>query len=149
MTSFIRISKKWQDEDVLQVRIKVSDGASTFVNSAFVSLDWFANTADALERFGRQVHGGLYDLQAGTPGPEYADGSTVVRFHWYRPTQLFISTRQESDFFEFKGHQVAGAATMFLRTEPGFLDRFTAELRAANGTLDGEATLECIPLQGV
>ena len=68
-------------------------------NSAYVSPDWFAETADALERFGRQVHGGLYDLDAGTPGPEFADGATVARFHWYRPTQLFISTQQESDFF--------------------------------------------------
>ena len=149
MNPHIRIAKRWQDDDVLQVQVEVCDGSSIFANAAYVSLDWFADIADALERFGTQVYGGLYDLTAGTSGPEFAEGAIVARFHWYRPTQLFISTRQESDFFEFKGNEVASTATMFLRTEPGLLDRFTAQLRAASGRQDGEATLECIPLDGV
>src|SRR5215212_6988839 len=108
MTSYLRVSTKWSDDDVLQLQIGVSDGDSTFVNSAYVALDWFAEVADALERFSRQVYGGLYDLTAGTRGPEFADGALVARFHWYKPTRLLISTWQEADYFSFKGTEVAG-----------------------------------------
>jgi hypothetical protein len=146
MTSFIRIAINWSDEDVWQLRLEVSDGASTFVNSAYVSPEWFGDTADALERFGKQVYGGLYDMKAGAAGPEFADGAFVARFHWYKPTEPFISTWQESGFVEFKGHHVASEANLFLRTEPVLLDRFTAELRAASPGRDSVATLQCIPL---
>ncbi|MGH9718971.1 MAG: hypothetical protein ACRD8O_02070 [Bryobacteraceae bacterium] len=149
MATFIRISPDWSDEDVLQLRIEVSDGASTFVSSAYVSPDWFGETADALERFGKQVYGGLYDMEAGTPGPEFAGGSFLARFHWYKPTGLFISARHESDFFDFKGHQVANEAKLFLRTEPALLDRFIAELRAVGPSRGSVVTLTCIPLDGV
>jgi len=145
---FIRISTTWSDDDALQLQFEVFDGASTSVNSAYAPLDWFSAAANALERFGQQIHGGLHDLEAGTPGPEFAGGAFVARFHWYKPTALFISTRQQSDFFEFKGNQVAREATMFLRTEPGLLDHFVANLRAAGTRQRSDAMLECVRLGG-
>ena len=146
MLSFIRVSRKRSDDDVMQLQFEVCDGASTVINSAYAGLDWFANLAVALESFGRQVYGGLYDMEAGTPGPAFADGAFVARFHWFKPTDLLISTRQQSEFFEFKGNQVAREATLFLRTEPALLDRFIAELRAAHDGRQPEATLGCIPV---
>jgi hypothetical protein len=148
MLSFIRISNEWSDNDVLQLRFEVCDGESTFINSAYASLDWFRNVAGALEGFGKQVYGGLYDMEAGTPGPEFADGAFVGRFHWFKPTELFISTRQQSDFFTFKDNRVAREATLFLRTEPALLDRFIVELRAAHDQRQPQATLGCVPLHG-
>jgi hypothetical protein len=145
----IRISSTWSDEDVLQLQFEVSDGASTFVCSTYVAPDWYAETATALERFGKQVYGGLYDMQAGTAGPEFAEGAFDARFHWYKPTELFISTRQESGFFDFKGLHVASEGRLFLRTEPALLDRFVAELRAASPSDRSVATLACIALHGV
>src|SRR3712207_4452202 len=118
MTHSIRIATIWSDDDVRQLRIEVCDGASTVVSSAYVAPDWFSEAAEALDRFGKQVYGGLYDLEAGRPGPEFADGAFLARLHWYRPTELCISTRQESDYFEFKGRQVASMARLFLRTQP-------------------------------
>ena len=144
----IRIATRWSDEDVLQFRCEVSDGACTFVNSAYASLDWYLESVAALENFVGQIYGGIYDLEAGTPGPEFADGAFLARFHWYSPSRLYISTRQESDHFEFKGAQVVSTAKLFLRTEPALLDRFISELRATGAGERQQATLECIPLAG-
>jgi hypothetical protein len=144
----IRIATRRSDEDVLQLRCEVSDGASTFVNSAYASLEWYSDAAVALENFGGQIYGGIYDLEAGTPGPEFAEGAFQARFHWYTPSRLYISTRQESDYFDFKGTQVVSAAKLFLRTEPALLDRFITELREAGAGQRQEATLECVPLAG-
>lgn len=145
----IRISSSGADQGVLRLRIEVRDGSSTFVNGAYVSDDWFAEEADALERFGKQIYGGIYDLEAGSSGPEFAEGALRARFHWFTPTRLYISTWQESDYFECKGRQVASECRLFLRTEPALLDRFTAELRAASSTQPSTATLECVTLNGI
>lgn len=144
----IRIATRWSDEDVLQLRCEVSDGASTFVNSAYASLDWYVESAAALQNLGGQIYGGIYDLVAGTPGPEFAGGAFLARFHWHTPSRLYISTRQESDHFEFKDAHVVSTAKLFLRTEPALLDRFISELRATGAGQREEATLECVPLDG-
>ena len=146
MQSFVRISRGWEDDDVFELAIEVCDGSSTVLTSAYEWLGWFATVADGLERFGKQIHGGLFDLEAGNFGSEYANGALTARFHWFRPDRLLIATRQQSDFFEFKGNQVASEAQLFLRTEPALLDRFVDDLRAVHRKQRPDATLACIPL---
>jgi hypothetical protein len=142
----ITITRRWSDNDVAQLAFEVCDGVSVFTNQAYVRLDWGATAAAALRTFGRQIHGGVYDLEAGQSGPEYASGSFHARFHYYQPNQLLISTRQQGDFFTFKRGEVASEAMMFLRTEPGLLDRFIAALPALDASDDRQAVLECISL---
>jgi hypothetical protein len=86
-------------DDVAQLTFEVCDGVSVFTNEAYASLDWGATAAAALRTFDRQIHGGLFTLEAGEGGSEYASGSFRVRFHYYKPNQLLISTIQEGDFF--------------------------------------------------
>ncbi len=96
--------------------------------------------------FGEQIHGGLFDLEAGKEGLEYASGSFRARFHYHKPNRLLVSTIQQGDFFRFKGSEVAPTATMFLRTEPALLDQFIAALPSLDAS-DGElAVLQCVPL---
>jgi hypothetical protein len=95
----ITITRKWSDNDVAQLTFEVCDGVSVFTNEAYDSLEWGATAAAALRTFGRQIHGGLFDLVAGDGGPEYASGSFRARFHYYKPNQLLISTIQQGDFF--------------------------------------------------
>ena len=146
MQPFIRITRGWEDDGALQLEIEVCDGASTVRIAAYEWLEWFTTAADGLERFGKQTYGGLFDLEAGNFGPEYANGALAARFHWYKPNRLFIATKQESEFFEFKGNEVASAARLFLRTEPAPLDGFIDELRAVHNNQRADATLVCIPL---
>src|SRR5262245_61128145 len=107
----IAITRKWSDNDLAQLTFEVCDGASVFTNEAYASLDWGAAAAAALRTFGRQIHGGIFDLEAGEEGPEYAGGSFRARFHYYTPNQLLISTIQQGDFFDFKRSQAAPTAT--------------------------------------
>src|SRR6516162_5931433 len=126
----IAIKRIWSDEDVLRFACEVCDGRSLFVAEAYAGLDWGTAAAKSLKTFSLHIHGGIFDLEAGNDGPEYAGGAFRARFHWLRPTALFISTTQQGDFFEFKGNQVAAEARMFLRTEVGLLDQFVAALPA-------------------
>jgi hypothetical protein len=142
----IAITRTWSDNDVAQLTFEVCDGLSVFTNEAYASLDWGAVAAAALQTFGRQIHGGLFNLAAGEGGPEYASGSFRARFHYHKPSQLLISTIQQGDFFSFKGSRVAPTATMFLRTEPSLLDQFIAALLALDASDGGQAVLQCVPL---
>ena len=142
----ITITRTWSDNDVAQLTFEVCDGVSVFGNEAYASLDWGATAAAALRTFGHQIHGGLFNLEAGDGGPEYVSGSFRARFHYYKPNQLLISTIQQGDFFSFKGSRVAPTATMFLRTEPSLLDQFIAALPALDASDGGQAVLQCVPL---
>jgi hypothetical protein len=81
----IAITRTWSDNDVTQLTFEVCDGVSVFSNEAYASLDWGAAAATALRTFGGQIHGGLFDLEAGKEGPEYASGRFRARFHYYKP----------------------------------------------------------------
>ena len=64
----ITITRTWSDNDVAQLTCEVCDGVSVFTNEAYASLDWGAAGAAALRTFGEQIHGGLFDLEAGKEG---------------------------------------------------------------------------------
>jgi hypothetical protein len=53
---------------------------SVFTNEAYASLDWGAAAAAALRTFGEQIHGGLFDLEAGKEGLEYAADRSGLAF---------------------------------------------------------------------
>jgi len=138
----IAVSCKWSDDDILQLECLVCDGRSSFVCEVYTARGWGAATAKGLKAFAQQVHGGIYNLEAGAEGPEYASGAFRARFHYHKPTDLLISTSQQGEHFEFKQGQVASEATMFLRTEPALLDRFVAALPSVDNS-GAEIELEC------
>jgi hypothetical protein len=144
MTPRIAIKRIWSDNDVAELAFEVCDGTSVFTNEAYAQLDWGVAAASSLHAFGQQIYGGIFDLQAGEEGPEYAGGFIRARFHWYKPDQLFISTWQQGDHFPFKGNKAAADAKLFLKTEPALLDRFVGALPSLDVQGGGEATLECI-----
>jgi hypothetical protein len=142
MTPGIRVVKQWSDEDVIDLRFEVCDGRSLFVNTAYASVGWIGDAVNALRTFGRQIHGGIYDLKAGEFGLEFANGAFLARLHFPKPGRLFISTHQQSDYSDFKGSHVASEARLFLMSEPVLLDRFIEELGALNRGEREDATLE-------
>src|SRR5262245_35438487 len=121
MEPHITVTASPYDEDLLQAVFTVCDGSSQFINSTYIGHDWLERQSAALATFSRQVHGGIYTLEAGEGGPEYAGGAFKARFHYHKPTELFISTFQQSDYIEYKRTQVASEAKLYLRTEPGLL----------------------------
>jgi hypothetical protein len=142
----ITITRAWSDNDVAQLVFEVCDGVSAFTNEAYAPLDWGATAAAALRTFSKQIHGGLFDLEAGTEGPEYASGWFRARLHYYTPNQLLVSAIQQGDFLSFKGSRTAPTATMFLKTEPSLLDQFISALPALDASDGAQAVLQCVPL---
>lgn len=143
MNPRIRISKIWSDVFALELTIEVSDGKSLFSNNAYVSIDWPKSVIGELRIFRKGIHGGIYDLNAGEFGLEYANGAFLARLHFRKPETLFVSTSQQSEFVEFKGNQIASEAKLFLKTEPALLDTFIEELAAMDRGERLDATLEC------
>lgn len=58
----INFTKIWSDEDMIELRIDVSDGASLFSNQVYVGYLHFSEAVSQLDTFRDHVHGGLLDM---------------------------------------------------------------------------------------
>lgn len=143
MTPHLRVERIWSDDDIIELRFEVCDGRSLFSCDTYVSQSWPQETVDALTIFRRHIHGGIFDLQAGQFGIEYANGAALARLHFRAPGSLFVSARLQSDFTEYKGAQVASEAKLYLRSEPVLLDRSIEELNALSKGTRTDAQLAC------
>jgi hypothetical protein len=139
--SFIKI---WSDQDMIELRIEVSDGASLFSNQVYVGYSHFSGAVSQLDTFKDHIHGGLLDMRFGEFGPEYASGAFHARFHFPEPGKLYITSRQQSGFEDFGGKNLASEATLHLRTEPVLLDNFLEPLKGVDAKKRDDAYLETI-----
>jgi len=140
----IHLTKVWFDDDVIELKIDVSDGISSFSNRVYVGHSALADVVAKLEVFKDHLHGGLLNIQFGEFGPEYANGAFHARLHFPKPGRLHISSKQQSEFKEFSVTKVASEATLYLKTEPVLLDNFLEELRSLNAKKCTEAHLDAI-----
>jgi hypothetical protein len=88
------------------------------------------------------VYGGIYDIQFGVFGPEYASGAFHARLHFHKLSKIHITVKAQSGFEEFGMKHVASESTLYLISEPILLDNFIAELKALSAGLRDEAKLE-------
>ena len=139
----IQFKKVWADDDLVELEVRVSDGNSCFCNKVYVGHQEMKKIGQALDDFRPQVHGGVYDMNLGNFGPEYANGGFHARFHFHSG-RLFVSTHQESNFFDFKTSQVANAAHLYMRTEPAALDEFVKSWKKLSSGSIQEAQLPCV-----
>ncbi|MFC4699408.1 hypothetical protein ACFO4O_04445 [Glaciecola siphonariae] len=143
MQPSIKFEKIWSDEDITELRITVSNGRSFFSNSVYIGNDHLATMFKDIDSFKSNYYGGIRDIELGTFGREYANGAFHARLHFPKPGNLFISTTQQSEFFDFKGLEVASEAKMYLSTEPGLLDNFLIELKSMSNDNSTTAELIC------
>jgi len=146
VTPSIAIEKVWSDSDVVEFEITTSDGCSQFCVKVYAGHENLESLIADLDRFKGQVYGGIYDIEFGKFGPEYANGAIQARLHFHPDGRghLFITVRAESEWRPFSKTDVASHAILYLKSEPGLLDRFVGELRRlVSGTQD-KATLECV-----
>jgi hypothetical protein len=94
----ITFKKIWQDDDMLELTISISDGTSLFQCNTYVGHKHLDKTVKELNVFKDQVYGGLYDLRFGGFDPKYASGSFHARFEFHRPWNgiLSITAKAES-----------------------------------------------------
>jgi hypothetical protein len=144
MKPSIHMTKVWFDDDMVELKIDVSDGTSVFSTKVYVGYDPLAQAVTNLDVFKTHVHGGLLDLRFGEFGPEWASGAFHARFHFAKPGRLFITCKLQSEFLDFGKKNVASESTLFLQTEPALLDNFIAELKSLDAKRSDEAHLEAI-----
>jgi hypothetical protein len=142
MDKGISFRKIWFDKDCIELEIKTSDGASSFSNKVYVGYGTLDNLISDLDRFKDQVYGGIYDIQLGEFGPEYAGGAFHARLHFHKPGRLYITVKVQTDFEEFTKTSVASEATLYLTSEPGLLDNFIIELKRLKSGVSDEAYLQ-------
>lgn len=143
MNQSIILKKIWSDEDLIEMAVAASDGFSTFRTTVYVGHRNLAEIVEGLNRFKREIHGGVHDMRLGSFGPEYFNGAFHARLHFYPPGHgvIFITVHAESDWHDFTVSKVASRATLYLKTEPALLDNFIVELgRLRDGEAD-EASL--------
>jgi hypothetical protein len=140
----ITFTKIWSDEDMIELRINVSDGTSLFSNQVYVGYSHFAEAVSQLDTFKDHIHGGLHDIRFGEFGPEYASGAFHARFQFHNTSTLCITCNQQSVFEDFGRKNVASEATLYLRTKPVLLDNFFEQLKALNSKKREDAYLETI-----
>ena len=140
----IHITKVWFDENVIELKIGVSDGTSIFSNKVYIGHDSIKKLVSQLEVFREQVHGGLLDVRLGEFGPEYANGAFHARLQFPRPGKLYVTCKMESEFRDFAKKNVASEATLYLTLQPVLLDNFIDELKSLNSGKRDEAHFEAI-----
>lgn len=124
----VLLRKIWEDSDLLELRVSVSDGASTFVNQVYLGHGALGEVVQELESFRPQLSGGLLDVRFGDFGPEWASVAFHGRFQMLPPGRVYVSARQESGYRDFADKSVADSANLHLISEPGLLDLLVAEL---------------------
>ncbi|MDO9114143.1 MAG: hypothetical protein Q7U63_10145 [Polaromonas sp.] len=140
----ISFTKIWFDDDMVELRIQVSNGRSTFVNEVYVGHQQLTELVADLSRFKAHVHGGIYDIAFGSFGPEYAHGAFHARLHFQDRGILFVTVKSQTDFQDFGKKNVASEATLYLKTEPALLDNFIAEVKEMSDGKRENAALETI-----
>jgi hypothetical protein len=138
----IYLKKTWFDEDVIELKIDSSDGNSLFSNKVYVGHQEMDDLIAGLSNFRNHVHGGIYNIQFGEFGPEYANGAFHARLHFQKPGKIYVTLNAQLEFEEFGIKNVASEATLYLVSEPILLDNFIDELKALNAGLRDEAKLE-------
>lgn len=144
MNPELLITKIWFDDDLTELLITVCDGSSLFVNKTYVANDAIANFIDSLNVFKNSYYGGITDIMWGGFGYEYASGAFAARLHFPKPSVLYLSTHQQTEFFDFKARQEANEAKMHLWSEPVLLDNFIEELESLKAGITDVAKLICI-----
>ncbi len=143
MKPAIHFKKIWFDDDVVELRIDVSDGDSQFSNTVYAGHQALEEVVKSLDTFRNHIHGGICDIKFGEFGPEYAKGGFQARLHFQPSGKLNISTYQQSDYKEFSKNNVASEARLYLITEPALLDSFISQMRSISARNRDEANLEC------
>jgi hypothetical protein len=142
----IVIEKIWSDDDVVEYEITTLDGCSQFCVKVYAGHEKLNLLIADLDRFKDQVHSGTYDIEFGKFGPEYANGAFHARLHFHPNGRgsLFVTVHAESGWRPFSKTEVASRTTLYLRSEPGLLDRFIGELRRVLSGTQDKATFECV-----
>ncbi len=144
----IYLKKIWFDDDLIELEIKTITGNSVFSNRVYTSNPGISKLIVDLSIFRNHIYGGIYDINIGGFGPEYANGAFHARLHFDQSGKgkLYMTIKAQSEFYDFGRKNIANEAILHLISEPILLDNFITELKALESGAAGEAKFEGIGL---
>jgi len=134
----------WSDDDVIELKVTADDGNSNFSCKVYVGYKEMEILIRELNVFKNHIYGGVFDIELGAFGPEYANGAFHGRLHFYERGKLYISIRMQSDFYNFGKKNVASEAFLYLVSEPALFDSFISKLKLIDEEVGNKAALECL-----
>lgn len=126
---------------MIEVTVAVSDGRSLFSTDIYVGHSHLNKIVDELDTFKTHVYGGIYDIEFGCFGPEYASGAARIRLHFHHLARICVSAFTESEYADFSIKKISSRGEVYFYSEPGLLDNFITELRSMSKQQSDEATL--------
>ena len=129
MNPGIKFTKIWEDEDLLEFEVQVSDGLSLLETKAYIGHPEFQDTINQLETFQNHIHGGIIDIEMGHFGPEYASGAFHARLNFHEKYKIIATCKLQYDFKDFGRKYVASEGTLYFLTAPLLLKCFIKELQ--------------------
>ncbi len=132
----------WHDDDMYEFEVISSDGVSILVNEIYVGYGTYDELIEGLDRFKDQIYGGIYDIELGSFGPEYASGAFIARLHFQDRGIIYVSIQAQSEFVVFGKKNIASEAKLFFKTEPALLDNFIQQLKQLKAGAKNEASLQ-------
>jgi hypothetical protein len=144
MTPYIRFVEEWSDEHVVELRVEVCDGTSSFVNRVYAGHDQLRHAVAGLHGFQGQTDGDTFDLRFGEFGPDCASGAFDARLQYRRRGKILVRVRMQSEFDTFDDEKLASEATFHLVSEAVLLDEFVRGLRSLSNGTSADAALEAI-----
>jgi len=140
MDSGFQFELLWNDEDVLQLRIRASNSRFGGTADVYVPIGGLAEAAAKLEGFPRNPSD-QRELEFGAFGPKTAGGGVHMRFYCEGAAgRAFVETTMESDH---KGER-AETAHFLVAVEAGAVDVFVSELQRLEAERRGFARLNVL-----
>ncbi len=131
----------WSDEDVLQLRVRASNGGFGGTTDVYVPIGGLVEAARTLEGFPRSPSD-TRELEFGEFGPEMAGGAISLRFYCTGAAgRAFVEATVESDHGEMKR---AETAHFCVGVEGNAIDAFVSGLRRMETERGGTAHLNAL-----
>lgn len=124
----IRFRKVWFDENIIELEIIAENQFNRCCTNIYIGKIELKELYTELKAFAPKIYGGIFDMNFGKFGPEYAKGAISARFHFQSGGQINITYKSQSDYYTFGKREIADEFLLHLKTEPSLLDKFIKDI---------------------
>lgn len=142
--SKIRFKNIWADDSIYELEVVAQTSNKKFSTNIYLDYEEIERIKIELERFSKHIYGGIYDMNLGKFGSEYASGALSARFHFQTNGKINITLKMQSQFYMFGKIECADEILMYLKTEVCLLDNFINVINTLPIDIDNIVELECI-----
>ena len=142
MSTGLKVTYLWHDNDVIEVRVTVENARFRGTADTYVGTDGLLEAAATLEGFPTN-RGDKRDVIFGAEGKGFAGGA--VRLHFYCSDLAGHAQFRATIEGDYGNQELAESATICVDFEPAALDGFLEELQQVEREHRGSASLQILP----